>query len=403
MDHLLHTLQCVHLELLTCNEYKYSNFRETRLLASLCNDPLAQVLSFSRARPGFTVSAVSKKARVYAALLQDWSYLQEDLSLTFDCGMPKMLLPIDVSRNTLRYVEDLSHSRYSIQTTLSVMHWWLAQSTLPFETRGSAAVQAVLSAPPEISQRWKAVQLENLDLSVAVPPVRGQQLEEIHVHDKHRVFRDVVLADMTNLRILSVAKCTASTLRLIQQLPRLTSLCLREAQVNVLDMREFSCTAYLESLTLTNSAVLRLSGFAQCTALLHLNVSDTTFLQDLRPLASAPALQAIQACAGAVSDIRGLNECPALVFVNFSHCQRLLSLAPLAGAPMLRKIKASHSAVCTVSGLNKCGALEVVDVRGYKRLHTLEPLVGAPRLREVHVADAPTAAWRRIPPSLLRL
>lgn len=367
----MRTLQHSHHELLHDTTYWNSREKRLRLLACFSGDALAQVMSFAGGGPSLTMTAVSRKARVYAALRQG-------------VYSTSVLLPIDLSQTMLRYVLGGENNEYDAATTLKLSMWWLAQGGFHVDVRGSAAAQALLSAPQEIATKARAVTLYQ---SSTVPPTFEDalqaHLQKITIARHGGLVQNFTLSLLVNLRALSLQDCTPDALRFAQQLPRLTSLSLGGLLSDTLDMAEFACAAALQSLAVSDSLLEHLEGFDRCGSLAHTELSGNRFFRRAAPVAEAPMLRTIDVSHTAVVDVGAFGMCRQLELLRVAQCEDLTSLAPLAWAPRLRAIQAERSGVRDINGLNNCPLLDSVDFSFCRHLVSLAPLDGAPKLREV--------------------
>lgn len=389
------------------------------LLASFENDWLAQVLSFFRLSPSLAMSAVSRKARVYAAL--------------DNVRANKVLLPIDHTHEVLRYDVGTRGNKYDPRKVMELSAWWFARCALTVRARGAAALREVLNAPPQVSSKLRALSLHDSGVvSTGIDAALLQQLEEVDVSESSSFFSLASPATMQRLCTLSIENCSKSTLRGVWQLPGLTKLCIQSERIKALDMAAFECAASLRTLHIDFAMMEELEGLLYCTSLSRLKVCrcrrlrllaqvtgapflrvleaactqinsvddlntcqflesvdfiDCAVLQDLASLAGAPRLRRINASYSAVGSIAGLSMCVHLECVQFGECAELRSLAPLAGAPRLRTVQAWHSSVSNIDGLDRCPCLECVDFNGCKGLKSLAPLAGAPMLHTVLACD----------------
>jgi Leucine-rich repeat (LRR) protein len=241
--------------------------------------------------------------------------------------------------------------------------WWRRKFNFPFALYGD-------SLSGEVSLTDSAFDdLLSLHLPADATAVTASErvlasLQELSAHSNGSSLTALLgrAGMLRSLQGLTLHGFTEEDFRFAAQLPALTGLALYGGEMEVLDMRQFTAAATLESLDVESDELADLEGLEQCVSLKAFTLAGCSSLTSLSAVAALTSLRVLDASGCEAADITGLAKCHLLEELRLASCPGLADLTPLRGLMHLRELDISDGDVRSVSELSNCAALEVLDI-----------------------------------------
>ncbi|KAL7703030.1 hypothetical protein NQL31_000786, partial [Lotmaria passim] len=346
-------------------------------LSMLCEDGVAQVMSFSDAADdSFTrdvLCAVSPQMRLCTELFFNYTWPNDkDRSralLDDQCGLVYCLTAGSRSQDQPSYASSL---------------WWADRCELPLMLDVDSTRDDVLAVLPE-RLRGRVVTLR---VKVAPPKDLRGSLQSPEVHKTTFLAALPAFPHVQELCTESVDNKGGLTditgaLRAAAELP-ISKIVVREFQ----SVRDFSALAgaqHLRSISAQHCAIRSMKGLASCPVLTDVDVSVNPTLEGLTSLAGAWNVATLKVSSCSLRSLEGLSSCTALRVVDVSDNKNLTSLVGLAGLPCLERVVAQDCWLTTLHGLRSCPSLTDVDVSRNRSLSDFSDIAGAPHLTRLNV------------------
>ncbi|KAL7700469.1 hypothetical protein N2W54_003041 [Lotmaria passim] len=347
-------------------------------LSMLCEDGVAQVMSFSDA-PDYSVTtdvlrAVSPQMRLCTELLYNYgSPNDKDRS----CAL------LDMQRGLVYYLIAGSHSQD--QPSYASSLWWADQCELPLVLDvDNTRDDDVLALLPERLRGRVAT------LRVKVRPRRRllRSLRSVMMHMTTFLAALPTFPHLQELCIQSVdneadLKDIRKALRAAAELP-ISKIVVREFR-SLWDFSALAGAQHLRSISARQCAIESMEGLASCPELTDVDVSNIRTLKGLTSLAGALRIETLNASRCNLRSLEGLNSCTALRVVDVSYNENLTSLVGLAGLLCLERVVAHSCKLTTLHGLRSCPSLTDVDVSRNNDLSDFSDIACAPHLMRLRV------------------
>lgn len=108
---------------------------------------------------------------------------------------------------------------------------------------------------------------------------------------------------------------------------------------------------------------LNVTWLHSCPELLEVDLSDCSFLVDLRCFCHAPKLRVLKACRTNVYDLSSLKGCD-LVELDVSGCKAVTNAEFVIRLPNLKVLRVADTGILSVDWVPNCASLEELDVSG---------------------------------------
>ncbi|KAL7704669.1 hypothetical protein N2W54_004040 [Lotmaria passim] len=347
-------------------------------LSMLCEDGVAQVMSFSDAADdSFTrdvLCAVSPQMRLCTELFFNYTWPNDkDRSralLDDQCGLVYCLTAGSRSQDQPSYASSL---------------WWADRCELPLMLDVDSTRDDVLAVLPE-RLRGRVVALR---VEVASPKDLRGSLQSPKVHVTTFLAALPTFPHVQELCIQSENNegdftDITEALRTAAGLP-ISKIVVRGFR----SLRDFSALAgaqHLRSISARQCAIASMEGLASCPELTDVDVSNNPTLEGLTSLTGALRVEKLKASKCNLRSLDLLNSFTALRVVDVSENENLTSLVGLAGLLCLEKVVAHHCRLTTLHGLRNCPSLTDVDVSFNNDLSDFFDIAGAPHLMRLKVA-----------------
>ena len=347
-------------------------------LSMLCEDGVAQVMSFSDA-PDYSITkyvlrAVSPQMRLCTELLYIYPWLNDEDRSRAQAEEQRGLV-----------YDMVAGSRSQHQPSFASSLWWADRCGLPLVLDvDNTRDDDILALLPE-RLRGRVVTLR-----VKVQPKKRllRFLQSLIMRKTTFLAALPTFPHLQELCIQSVDYKGGLTditkaLRAAAELP-ISRIVVREFR-SLRDLSALAGAQHLRSISARQCAIESMEGLASCPELTDVDVSNNPTLEGLTSLAGALRVETLNASGCNLRSLERLSSCTALRVVDVSENQNLTSLVGLADLPCLERVVAQDCGLTTLQGLRSCPSLTDMDVSD-NDLSDISDIAGAPHLTRLKVA-----------------
>ncbi|KAL7706352.1 hypothetical protein N2W54_007195 [Lotmaria passim] len=347
-------------------------------LSMLCEDGVAQVMSFSDA-PDYSITkyvlrAVSPQMRLCTELLYIYPWLNDEDRSRAQAEEQRGLV-----------YDMVAGSRSQHQPSFASSLWWADRCGLPLVLDvDNTRDDDILALLPE-RLRGRVVTLR-----VKVQPKKRllRFLQSLIMRKTTFLAALPTFPHLQELCIQSVDYKGGLTditkaLRAAAELP-ISRIVVREFR-SLRDLSALAGAQHLRSISARQCAIESMEGLASCPELTDVDVSNNPTLEGLTSLAAALRVETLNASGCNLRSLERLSSCTALRVVDVSENQNLTSLVGLADLPCLERVVAQDCGLTTLQGLRSCPSLTDMDVSD-NDLSDISDIAGAPHLTRLKVA-----------------
>jgi len=208
------------------------------------------------------------------------------------------------------------------------------------------------------------------DLTYFTVPTGAQDLSDL----SHMIF----------VEDLAIDSVPSDQIKHLSSLVNITSLQIRNTNINAEDLKMIGSLPKLKRLILSNCGLTTASGLETAVSLEYLDLSQNT-IRDLTPIANMTALTDLYLQNNAINDLTKLSNLKALERLDVSF-NLLSTLNPIFNCPNLAYLSAGNNKVTSLVGIDKLSSLQVLRFAG-NTIQDISPISACTSITQLDISE----------------
>jgi Leucine-rich repeat (LRR) protein len=233
----------------------------------------------------------------------------------------------------------------------------------------------------DLSYEWQTIFKRQLNIqdSVSLDAIRNiTTIETLDLNNNRYIQSLVPLAQLLNLKSLSVANTSISDLSPIRNLTELKTLDI--SNTKVIDLSPLKYAANIEVLNIRNTEIADITTIQRFQKLLQLDVSST-LVQDFSPIANLLTLKYLNVSGTSISDLTPLQPLIELNTLNISKTNAA-DLSVIKGHKKIKYLNTDSTLVKDLNPLNNLDSLTELHAN-HTQIEALDALKNLKQLRKI--------------------